>query len=539
MTKFKGSLELNWINKDKSILYEIDEEEGMGVKPVWVKKDDIQVAEPRILKLKEEYGDPDNKNILIKGDNLLALRTLVEEFKNRDEKDKVKCIYIDPPYNTGAAFEHYDDNLEHSEWLTMMRDRLVLMKQLLREDGSIWISIDDDEVHYLKVLCDMIFGRDNFINNVIWEKKYTIANDAKWFSDNHDHILVYAKNKVIWRPNRLPRTVEMNKAYTNPDNHPKGPWKSTPLHAKSGSEKNKGFSYTFRNSSMWSPPPGTYPRFSEETLKKLESEDAIWFGKDGDSIPSRKTFLSELKTEGVPPRTIWNHEDVGHNHEAKNEVKEINPDDIFSTPKPERLISRIITLGSNEGDLILDIFAGSGTTGAVSQKNGRKWIMVEIGRHAETHCIPRLLKIISDENSFQKKITKQTGGFRYYQLGDSIIKHSDMNWDMTLEEMSKAVFINFDYSMIEGDTHPLETGGDEFHLGKRRGGIAICLVTKGTKIIRRTELNKLVKYLSKKYPNRKVTIFTNMGVAVKPEELSEKLDVKKIPESILKKYRMV
>ena len=203
---------------------------------------------------------------------------------------------------------------------------------------------------------------------------------------------------------------------------------------------------------------------------------------------------------------------------------------------------KIIKYFTNEGDYVLDSFLGSGTTSAVSHKMKRRWIGIELGKQAETHCLKRLNCVVNDED--QTGISKELnwqggGGFRYYEVGESIIKDLDMNWDMTLEEMSRAVFMNFDYSMIEGDTHQLETEGDEFYLGKQKGGIAICLVTKGTKIIRRTELNKLVKDLSKKYPNQKVTIFTNMGVAVKPEELSDKLDVKKIPESILKKYRMV
>jgi adenine-specific DNA-methyltransferase len=224
--------------------------------------------------------------MLIHGDNLLALKALEQDFTG-----KIKCIYIDPPYNTGNAFEHYDDGLEHSIWLSLMKPRIEMLHRLLSNDGTLWISIDDDESHYLKVLCDEVFRRKNFVNNVIWEKKYTIANDAKWFSDNHDHILVYAKNKELWRPNKLPRTEEMNSAYKNPDNHPKGPWKSTPLHAKSGTEKLKNFTYTFKNGIKWSPPPGTFPRFSSETLANMDKKNEIWFGKDGKATPSRKTFL--------------------------------------------------------------------------------------------------------------------------------------------------------------------------------------------------------------------------------------------------------
>jgi adenine-specific DNA-methyltransferase len=273
----------------------------------WIGKDQQPKLEPRILIEDKEksYGDAKSENMLIHGDNLLALKALEQDFAG-----EIKCIYIDPPYNTGNAFDHYDDNLEHSIWLNLIKPRLVLLRNLLSEEGSIWISIDDDESHYLKVLCDEIFGRQNFVANVIWEKKYTIANDAKWFSDNHDHILIYAKSKELWRPNRLSRTEKMNKAYKNPDNHPKGPWKATPLHAKSGSEKIKDFSYTFSNGVVWRPPPGTYPRFSKERLKKLDENNEIWFGRDNNSIPSRKTFLKELKIPGIPSATIWKYEEV-------------------------------------------------------------------------------------------------------------------------------------------------------------------------------------------------------------------------------------
>lgn len=403
----------------------------------WIGKNNKLKVEPRILIEDKTYSykatantNSNLSNKLIFGDNLLALKSLEQEYTS-----KVKCIFIDPPYNTGNAFEHYDDGLEHSIWLSMMKERLVLLHQLLSDDGSLWISIDDDEAHYLKVMCDEIFGRKNFINNVIWEKKYTLSNDAKWFSDNHDHILVYAKNKELWRPNLLPRTEEMNKAYKNPDNHPKGPWKSTPLHAKSGSDKS--FEYTFMNGVKWSPPSGTFPRFSLETLARYDENNEIWFGGNGKAIPSRKTFLTELKKQGIPARTIWRFDDVGHNHEAKEEVKAFNNNDVFSTPKPERLLQRIIHLASNEGDLILDSFAGSGTTGAVAHKMNRKWIMVELGNHCFTHIIPRLKKVIEgeDQGGISKSVNWQSGGgYKFYTLAPSLLEKDKYgNWIISNE----------------------------------------------------------------------------------------------------------
>ncbi len=415
----------------------------------WYGKAKKQRLEPRLLLKQEELSyrqDGDGTGVfdnqLIYGDNLLALKALEQDYR-----DQVKCVVIDPPYNTGNAFTHYDDGLEHSIWLSLMKQRLELIKKLMAEDGSLWISIDDDEVHYLKVLCDEIFGRHNFIANVVWEKKYTLANDAKWFSDNHDHLLVYAKNKEMWFPNKLPRTDDMNKAYKNPDGHHKGLWKATPLHAKSGRVIEGGFQYTFKNGVVWSPPAGTFPRFSPDTLKRLDEQDEIWFGKDGQSIPSRKTFLNELKQQGIPSKTVWRFDEVGHNHEAKEEAKRFNPDDVFSTPKPERLIHKILSLATNEGDIVLDSFAGSGTTGAVAHKMKRRWIMVEMGEQCSTHIVPRMKKVIDGEDPYG--VTSQTdwkygGGFGFYKLAPSLLKKDEygflrLNPKYTDEMIAQAV----------------------------------------------------------------------------------------------------
>jgi adenine-specific DNA-methyltransferase len=360
----------------------------------------------------KSYGDENTENILIYGDNLLALKTLEHDYSG-----KIKCIYIDPPYNTGLVFDHYKDNLEHDTWLSFMKSRLDVLYNLLSDDGSIWISIDDNECHYLKVLCDKIFGRKNFITNIIWEKKYTRANDTKWLSDTHDHILLYAKNKNVWRPNRLPRSEEMDKAYRNPDKSSKGVWKSTPLHAKSGSLFSEKFSFTFKNGVTWMPPLGTFERYTKESLARMDENDEIWFGKDGKAIPSRKTFLCDLKKVGVPSKTLWRFDEVGHTHEARAEVKIFNGDDVFATPKPERLLERILTLGSTEGDLVLDSFLGSGTTAAVALKMGRRWIGIEIGKHCYTHCKTRLDKVVDGEQGgISKRVNWSGGGYRFYHL---------------------------------------------------------------------------------------------------------------------------
>lgn len=307
-----------------------------------------------------------------------------------------------------------------------MRDRLDVLSRLLSSDGSIWITVDDNESHYLKVLCDEVFGRRNFISNAIWQKKYTVANDAKWLSDSHDHVLIYAKDKETWRPYRLPRSEEMDGRYRNPDKHPKGPWKATPIYAKrTGSEKEQAFTFTFKNGYVWSPPRGSSPRFPAEKLREMDENNEIWFGADGAAAPSRKTFLSELKVSGPPAPTVWLHSEVGNNHEAREEVKAINPTDPFATPKPEKLIKRILDLATLPGDLVLDSFAGSGTTGAVAHKMGRQWIMVELGDHCETHIVPRLRKVIdgTDPGGVTKAVGWEGGGgYRYYRLAPSLLE---------------------------------------------------------------------------------------------------------------------
>ena len=392
----------------------------------WIGKGEEPKLEPRILIENPEYsfGDPKAKNMLIHGDNLLALKALEQDFTG-----KIKCIYIDPPYNTGNAFEHYDDGIEHSLWLSLMKPRLDILRTLLKDNGSIWISIDDDECHYLKVLCDEVFGRQNFINNVIWEKKYSPQNDAKWLSDSHDHILVYAKNKEIWRPNLLPRTEEMDSRYKNPDNDSRGVWKSSDLSVKTYSAS-YDYPITTPTGRIVNPPNGRCWRTSKERIQELIADNRIWFGPDGNNVPSIKRFLTEVK-QGSVSKTIWLRDEVGDNQEANKEVKVFNNESVFATPKPERLLERILFLGSNENDIVLDSFLGSGTTIAVAQKMGRKWIGIELGEHSKTHCYPRLKQVIEGE---QGGISKSIdwhggGGFKFYSLAPSLLQQDKYgNW---------------------------------------------------------------------------------------------------------------
>jgi adenine-specific DNA-methyltransferase len=338
----------------------------------WIGKGDEPKLEPRILIENPEYsyGDPKSGNLLIHGDNLLALKALEQDYAG-----KVKCIYIDPPYNTGNAFEHYDDGVEHSEWLNLITPRLRLLRDLLSVDGSIWISIDDDECHYLKVLCDEIFGRQNFIASVIWHKKHTRSNDAKYFSDNHDFILVYAKQKDSFKINLLPRSEDQDKGYKNLDNDERGVWASQPIQVKTPSDAYIYEIITPNRNSFW-PPKGRSWGFGVQKYQELVADNRIWFGSTGNNVPRIKKFLSEVQN-GITPLTIWFRDEVGDNQEAKKEMKTLFPDDPFGTPKPERLLTRVLQLSTNPGDLVLDSFLGSGTTAAVAHKMGRRYIGIE------------------------------------------------------------------------------------------------------------------------------------------------------------------
>ena len=320
----------------------------------WIGKENQPVLEPRILieDPEKSYGDTTAENMLIYGDNLLALKALEQDFAG-----KVKCAAIDPPYNTGNAFTHYDDGVEHSIWLSMIRDRLEIIRRLLSNDGSLWIMIDDTEAHYLKVLCDEVFGRPNFVANVIWQKRFSPNSTAQFISDSHDHVLVYAKEKPKWKRNLLPREDKHNKSYKNPDNDPRGPWTSGDLSARNSYSAGIYPVTTPSGREIAGPPKGMYWRVSQENFMKLDRDNRIWWGKKGNNVPRLKRFLSEVM-EGIVPQTIWLQDEVGHTQEAKKEVMAAVPTEaeVFQTPKPERLLKRIFDLSTTSGDLVLDSF---------------------------------------------------------------------------------------------------------------------------------------------------------------------------------------
>lgn len=368
-----------------------------------------------LLQFQSAHGDPQSENLLIQGDNLLALKALLPFYRGR-----VKCIFIDPPYNTQSAFEHYDDKLEHSQWLSMMWPRMVMLRELLAEDGSIWVSIDDREAHYLRVQMDEVFGRANFLANVIWRSSDNSNNDAKTFSVDHNHILVYSRS-TGWLSNKLD-AVEKRSHFKNPDNDPRGAWfDGNPLNSPAPRE-NLTYAITAPNGNVIHPPANGW-RWEPETLEQKMVAGEIRFNSTMTGI-IRRTYLEDMK--GLPPSTLWiDLLKTGHNRQAKSEQKKLaigSRVDLFATPKPEKLIQEILLIATANGDLVLDSYLGSGTTAAVAHKMGRRYIGIEMGAHAKTHCLPRLEQVIKGEQGGISKSVdwKGGGGFRFHTLGEPV-----------------------------------------------------------------------------------------------------------------------
>jgi adenine-specific DNA-methyltransferase len=396
----------------------------------WIGKGEEPKLEPRILieDPSRSYGDPKAGNMLIHGDNLLALKALEQKFLG-----KIKCVFIDPPYNTGSAFEHYEDGLEHSLWLSLIRQRIKILRNLLSEDGSIWISLDENEVHYLKVALDEIFGRINFKTHITWQRKYSVSNNYKGIATICDYILVYSKSPSFTN-NLLPRTEASKDRYQNPDNDPRGPWKAVDYLNQANPSQRKNLCYDIVNPTTGDIIKNTKKawKYDPSTHQIHVNENRIWWGVDGtNSVPALKLFLSEVR-DGMTPHNWWPHDEVGHTDEAKKEsIALFGAENAFSTPKPERLIERILTLATKEGDYVLDSFLGSGTTTAVAHKMKRKWIGIELGEHSFSHCLPRMKKVINGEQGgISKKVEwKGGGGFKYYNLAPSLLKQDEYaNW---------------------------------------------------------------------------------------------------------------
>lgn len=509
MSRKKQKLELTWIGKDKRprleprILLE-DPERSYHAKE--------RVTENDIF---------DNK--LIFGDNLLALKALESDYQ-----EQIKCVFIDPPYNTGSAFEHYDDGLEHSIWLSLMRDRLEIIRKLLSDDGTLWISIDDNEGHYLKVLCDEIFGRNCFCSTVIWRSTDNSNNDAKQFSVDHNMILVYSK-KPDWRSNKVEPPAEKRKHFKNPDNDPKGPWfDGNPLGSPNYRE-NLIYDIVAPNGNIIKPPKNGW-RWSKETLEAKMATGEIRFNEKQTNI-KRRTYLADQG--GLPPSTLWSDlDDTGHNRQAKYEQKKLFPDwgksEWFSTPKPEKLISTILKIATEPGDLVLDSFAGSGTTGAVAQKMGRKWLMIELGEHCYSHIVPRMMQVV--EGKDQGGITDATnwkggGGFRCYRLAPSMLEKDkwgnwviskDYNAGMLTEAMCK--HMGFTYAP------------DESHYWMHGHSTETDFIYVTTSSLTHEQLRAISEEVG---PNRTLLICCKAFNA--NAEAFDNLTLKKIPQAVLTK----
>jgi adenine-specific DNA-methyltransferase len=438
----------------------------------WIGKDNRPRLEPRILiedanyshhSAKKRVGDVFD-NILVRGDNLLALKALENQYIGT-----VQCVYFDPPYNTGSAFEFYEDGIEHSLWLTLIRERLSIAYELLASDGSLWVSIDDNEAAYLRVVLDEIFGRSNFVATIIWEKR-TSRENRRAFSFRHDYVFVYAKNKSSFegRMNQLPLTDEVRARYKNPDNDPRGAWQSISANAQAGhGTASQFYTVTSPSGRQHNPPPGTCWRYSKARMDAEIAAGNIYFGKDGSGVPRIKKFLDQSTDAGLTPETIWRADEVGTNDSAKKHLLALLKGvPVFDNPKPEGLLERIIQIATNPGELVLDSFAGSGTTGAVAHKMGRRWIMVELGDHCETHIVPRLKKVIEgqDPGGITEAVGwKGGGGYRYFKLAPSLLEKDRFdNWVISkaynAEMLAEAMCKHFGFTYAPSKEHYWQHG---------------------------------------------------------------------------------
>lgn len=485
----EGNIDLNEL---KALLGETVEEKEEYYRFTWAGKNQarLEANKPTTATLRPNKKESKNwdttNNIFIEGDNLEVLKLLQKSYAN-----KIKMIYIDPPYNTGKDFvykDNYADNLGnylnitnqtdeqgkktstntesdgryHSNWLNMMYPRLRLARNLMTDDGIIFISIDDNEVHNLRKACDEVFGEDNFVANIIWEKKYSPQNDAKWFSPNHDHIILYAKNKNNYRPVLLQRNEEQLARYKNPDNDPRGVWKMSDLSVKTYSP-DYDYPIVTPSGRIAKLPAGRCWMTNETKMKELIADNRIWFGEEGNNIPALKRFLTDVK-DGVTPMTIWNRKDVGDNQEGKQELIKIMPENVFQTPKVVRLIKKMINLTFNTSDILLDFFAGSGTTAhAVMQLNAedggdRKCISVQLPEPTDDKSeafkagyktIAEITKerirragekIKNDYKDNKEVINKLDVGFKAFKLDSSNIQAWDGNPDNLEEQLD--IFAN-------------------------------------------------------------------------------------------------
>lgn len=490
----------------------------------WVGKYEEEKLEPRILveDKNKSYGDPKTENMIIHGDNLLALKALEQDFAG-----KIKCIYIDPPYNTGNAFEHYEDGIEHSLWLNMIRPRLEALWNMLDEKyGSIWVSIDDDEMPYLRVLMDELFGRHNFIACNVWQKRYSREN-REAIGDVHEYIIVYAKDPTSFKQTRNLITAELKKmkAYRNPNNDPKGPWRPVPMTAQAGhATKEQFYEIVTPSGVIQTPPDGRCWGLSKNTFERLRSEGRIYFGKNGDSQPNVIRYFSEVK--GMVPWTWWPSDEVGHTDEAKKEIYSLfGKINAFETPKPERLIERILHIASNPGDWVLDSFLGTGTTTAVANKMNRKYIGIEMGNQCLDFVLPRMRKVVNgEEGGISNKLNwGGGGGFKFYELAEPLLTKNkvlpiyEINPNYTFDMIAEAI------CKIEGFKY--KPAGNFHGQSSENRFIHVTLEFVNSKYIM-----SLMKSLEKR--QSLLVYCTKMQSNM---HLPENIEVKKIPKDLLEK----
>jgi adenine-specific DNA-methyltransferase len=429
-----GRLGLSWINKDRSLItapnggYE------------WVDRDDFRVTETRLLQNVASVGEVSDEgkraedNLLIAGDSADALRSLTRLPEFADVyQGKVKLVYIDPPFNTGQAFTHYDDGLEHSVWLTMMRDRFLLIRDLLAPDGSVWVHLDDAEMAYCKVLMDEVFGRPNFVATVVWEKTTSARNDARLFSTDQDYLLVYSRNPDSFKPRKVAHTAAADKAYKNQDNDPRGPWREVDYKCPKTADERPNLYYPiihpFTGKEVW-PRRERVWAYGKDEYERHVAEGLLFWGKTGNySFPKLKKFLTDRRADGTPPRTLWPTSEVDQSRTAKAESKKLfDGGTPFTTPKPERLLQRVIHLATEPGDIVLDCFGGSGTTAAVAHKMERRWVTVERENETVQSFIrPRLEKVVNGEDSggiSESVGWEKGGGFRHLQVAPSMYEYA-------------------------------------------------------------------------------------------------------------------
>ena len=524
---------LNWIGKEKVVSHHQDVPYRVLEHKYGFTADKGEQTEPT-----------KSGNKIIHGDNLEALKSLLPEYEG-----KVKCIYIDPPYNTGNESWVYNDNVNHpkikkwlgevvgkdgedlsrhDKWLCMMYPRLKLLHKLLADDGAIFISIDDNEQANLKLMCDEIFGIRNFVNNIIWQKKFSPQNDAKYFSDNHDFVLCYAKNKTGWNRNLLPRTTEQDKRYNNPDDDPRGVWTSSDITVKRETLKDI-YEVVSPSGAKHLPTKGRSWGVPIDKFEELNADNRIWWGKSGKNMPRLKRFISDVQ-EGMVPLTIWLFDEVGHNQSAKQDLKNIFPNENspFETPKTKDLIDKILKISSSKNSIVLDSFSGSGTTAhAVLNLNkqdggNRKFILVEMEGYANDITAERVKRVTKGYGTGNKKVEGTGGAFDFCELGLPLFdENQNLNEDVGLQKIREDIWFS------ETRTSLTEPNAENYFLGKKEDSAYYFIYEKDRLTTLDYDALELIKTKSEQY-----IIYADNCLLPKEFMAKKNIIFKKIPRDI-------